>query len=70
MLCLFVEFAVYYTVAYIGEQVELQVPSDTWLRRILFSRNSLAARTIAMSLVESLWQAPSRRRHVIDMLST
>lgn len=45
------------------------LPND-WLKKLLFNRSSKTVRLMAKSLVEALFSVQSRRKDVIDLLST
>ncbi|XP_042908898.2 E3 ubiquitin-protein ligase UBR4 [Parasteatoda tepidariorum] len=50
--------------------MQLKLLQSSWLRRVMFNPSSQAARTMACNVVEALCQIPSRRRDVLDMLTS
>lgn len=49
---------------------ELDLQKDNWLRQICFNRFSRTVRFISCSLIEALFQVPSRSKEIIDMLAS
>ena len=45
------------------------LPGEGWLRQVLFTPSSRAARQIACSIVESLCHVPSRRQQMLNLLT-
>ncbi|XP_033643062.1 E3 ubiquitin-protein ligase UBR4-like [Asterias rubens] len=48
----------------------LQLGGQAWLRGVLFSPSSRAARQVACNIVESLCQVSSRRQQMLDLLTS
>ncbi|XP_013777424.1 E3 ubiquitin-protein ligase UBR4-like isoform X2 [Limulus polyphemus] len=49
--------------------VKLKLLHSNWLRQVLFSQSSRAARAVACSVMDSLCQVPTRKREILDMLT-
>lgn len=52
-----------------NKKVSLTLLRSSWLKSILFNGASRSARLMACSLIESLFQIPSRKKEIIDLLT-